>query len=259
MSARIGSFIRHNLLGLVAIFIALGGTAYATHPSGANTISTGDIIDGQVQNADLGSSAVTGAKVFPSTLNGSDVAPGGLTGSDIAADSLASSDIGPSAVGSSEVADGSLGTAEVATSIPAARLTRTSGQGIPFNTTTALNFNSERYDTASMHSTSSNLSRLTAPVTGIYEVSAHVNWANFNGVRHLRLRKNGTTVVASQSAADAALHTDTQSISSMARLAAGDYVEAVVAHQSFDVATESIDQTPEYSPEFSMTWLAPGP
>jgi hypothetical protein len=46
----------------VLIFIALGGTAYASHPGGANTISSGDIIDGQVQNADLGSNAVSGSK-----------------------------------------------------------------------------------------------------------------------------------------------------------------------------------------------------
>ncbi len=42
--------------------IALGGSAYATHPGGANTINSGDIIDGQVQNADLGSNAVSGSK-----------------------------------------------------------------------------------------------------------------------------------------------------------------------------------------------------
>ena len=255
MSARIGSFIRHNVLGLVAIFIALSGTAYATHPNGANTISTGDIIDGQVQNADLGSGAVTGAKVFPSTLDCSKVAPSGLTGFDIAADSLTSSDIGTGAVASSEVADGSLGTAEFATSIPAARVARTSAQGITSGTPSKrLNFTSERYDTAGLHSNSSNLSRLTAPVTGIYEVTAHVSWdINSSGSRHVGLAQNAGTDLAQEhlnaNAAPGGLVD--QNISTVARFTAGQFAEVFVTQDSG--ATRSVTS------EATMTWLAPGP
>ncbi|MEK6326266.1 MAG: hypothetical protein AABM66_01920 [Actinomycetota bacterium] len=125
MSRAIRQHLRSNVVGYIALLcFAMGGTAYATHPGGANTISTADIIDGQVQNADLGPSAVTGPKVSPGTLDGSDVVTGGLLGSDIATDTLGSVDIGANAVG----------TSEHSTSIPAARVTRTTGQVVPHAT-----------------------------------------------------------------------------------------------------------------------------
>jgi hypothetical protein len=247
-----------NVMASIAVFLVLsGGTAVAL--SGSNTVFSDDIVDGEVQNGDLGSNAVSGSKVFPSTLTGSDVAPGGLTGSDIASDSLASSDIGASAVASSEVANGSLGTADFAGSIPAARVTRTTNQGVPDVTETSLNFNSERYDTASMHSTSSNLSRLTAPVTGIYLVTAHIYWqGTFSATSssYMKLRKNGDPfqgLAIQENGAD-----DANSISTVARLVAGDYVEAQVLQASG--STQSIrSSAAQASPEFTMTWLAPGP
>ena len=49
MLAMLGSHVRQNVIGYVALFFALsGGVAWATHPGGANTISTGDIINDQV-------------------------------------------------------------------------------------------------------------------------------------------------------------------------------------------------------------------
>jgi hypothetical protein len=233
MSARIGSFIRHNVLGLVAIFIALSGTAYATHPDGANTISTGDIQDGQVQNADLGPNAVSTSKVFPNTLTSSDIAAG--------------------AVGSSEVANASLGTADFATSIPAARVARTSAQGITSGIPSKrLNFTSERYDTAGLHSTS-NLSRLTAPVTGIYEVTAHVSWdINSSGSRHVGLHQNANTELAQEHLnANAADGLVDQNIATVARFTAGQFLEVFVVQDSG--GTRSVTS------EATMTWLAPGP
>jgi hypothetical protein len=243
MSARIGSFMRHNVLGLVAIFIALGGTAYATHPGGANTISSGDIIDGQVQNPDLGPSAVTTDKVATSTLTGSDVATSGLFGSDIATDTLTSSDI----------ATGAIGTSEHSHLIPVARVTHSSGQVVPDTTLAVLSFNTERYDTAGLHSTTSNTSRLTAPVTGIYEVTADVRWsgAQFSaGASTVQLRKNGSTIVAWEEDAG----NDANLVTTTARLAAGDYIEVLVSQLSG--SSKTIGSIAEYSPEFSMTWVA---
>jgi hypothetical protein len=257
LSARIGHHIRSNVIGYLALFVALSGTAYAVDGPlpGQNQVGSQDIIDGEVQNADLGSNAVSGSKVFPSSLTGSDVAPGGLTGSDVATDSLTSSDIGAGAVAASEVADGSLGTAELATSIPAARVTRSSSQGVPNATNTTLNFTSERYDTAGMHSTSSNLFAVYAPVTGIYEISANIRWLNgfLSGGASIELVRNGNTVLArEENPSDHAL-----SISTMARLVAGEHIRVVVFQNSG--GSQSIASIPQSSPEFSMTWLAPGP
>ena len=47
MSTRIAAFIRQNVIGLIAIFIALGGTAYANNEwTGAN------IVDNSLTSAD---------------------------------------------------------------------------------------------------------------------------------------------------------------------------------------------------------------
>lgn len=94
VSNRIRSYMRQNVLGLVAIFIALSGTAYATHPGGENTISSGDIINGQVRTLDLRDEEVTASKLAPSSVGGAKVADGSLTGADVATDSLTGADIG---------------------------------------------------------------------------------------------------------------------------------------------------------------------
>lgn len=69
MSTRIREHVRSNVVGYVALFFALGGgAAWATHPNGTNTISTGDIQNNQVFSADVRDDNLAG---------------GGLTGIDI--------------------------------------------------------------------------------------------------------------------------------------------------------------------------------
>jgi hypothetical protein len=85
---RISDYLRSNLFGLIAIFIALGGTAYATHPGGDNTIDTGDIINGQVKQLDIGSNQVRSAEVIDDTFPG-----GGLAAGDLAANSVGGSEL----------------------------------------------------------------------------------------------------------------------------------------------------------------------
>jgi formylglycine-generating enzyme required for sulfatase activity len=60
----ISEHIRGNVVGYVALFIALsGGTAWATHEGGANTIGSGDIIDNEVDTPDIRDGAVTTGKL----------------------------------------------------------------------------------------------------------------------------------------------------------------------------------------------------
>ncbi len=91
---RASGFIRSNVLGLVALFIALGGTAYATHPGGADTISTVDIINGAVSTGDISNAdGVRSVDVRDDTL-----ANGGLGDVDLAPDSVGSSELANGAV-----------------------------------------------------------------------------------------------------------------------------------------------------------------
>jgi hypothetical protein len=61
------------------------------------------------------------------------------------------------------IANGALGTGAFSSSIPVARVTRTAPRSIQSGFVTALPFNAERYDTAAMHSNTTNNSRLRAP------------------------------------------------------------------------------------------------
>lgn len=102
-------------------------------------------------------------------------------------------------------------------------------------TAQALVFDTEAYDTDAYHSTVSNTSRLTAPVTGKYHIEGVINYAsNATGNRRAQVRLNGTTTIASG--------TDTVSANSGFTtfahvacdysLAAGDYVELMATQNS---------------------------
>jgi len=106
-----------------------------------------------------------------------------------------------------------------------------------------------------MHDNATNDSRLTAPIDGIYEITAQIQWQAALASEHeLIIRRNGS--------ADIALTADNtsgggQSATTQVQLHAGDYVEAFVFQESADGVNVEIDS--ESSPEFGMTWLAPGP
>jgi hypothetical protein len=162
------------------------------------------------------------------------------------------------AVTGSKIAAGAIDVSKVANSVPAAHVTNSAAETITDQVAEVLTFNQERYDTADMHSDAQS-SRLTAPVTGIYEVSANIIWAvDATGGRDVYLRKNGSAanLVADQQgfASTGALG---QSVSAVVRLEAGDYVEVAVTQTSG--GNLNVTKTAEGSPEFSMTWLAPGP
>jgi endosialidase-like protein len=135
MSLRIGEHIRSNVVGYIALFLALSmGTAYATHPGGANTISSGDIINGEVRtldigdrqvlNAQLAANAVTGGKIKDGEVKSVDIGDGRVKTADIndtdgvrsadvrddtqAGGGLAAADLRPGAVATSELANGAV-------------------------------------------------------------------------------------------------------------------------------------------------------
>ncbi len=102
VSSRLRHHLRENVLGYIAVFIALTGTASAADGPlpGVNQVGSADIInaevtaadiggavvnsnmiaDGQVLSPDVRNNDVTGAQVAPDALDGSHL--GGLTGAD---------------------------------------------------------------------------------------------------------------------------------------------------------------------------------
>lgn len=93
---RFSSHVRSNVVGYVALFMALCGTAYAVDGplAGQNTVGSGDIIDNEVQTADIKDAnlttadirvnAVTSGKVLDNTLTPADIADNALGPADLA-------------------------------------------------------------------------------------------------------------------------------------------------------------------------------
>jgi hypothetical protein len=72
-------YVRNHHLGLIAIFIALTGTAYAA----SNTAPKNSVVTKSIRKA-----AVTHRKLGPNSVDGSNVADGSLTGADVRASTL---------------------------------------------------------------------------------------------------------------------------------------------------------------------------
>ena len=86
MSSRIREHIRKNVYGMVAIFIALGGTAYAVDgPNpGVNTIGSEDIIGAEVKSSDIGNGLVSNIDLKNETIESGKIKDGTVAPTDLA-------------------------------------------------------------------------------------------------------------------------------------------------------------------------------
>jgi hypothetical protein len=98
---KIRQHIRSNVVGYVALFIALSGTAYA-----AGTVGSDDVIDNSLISADIRndtstspSGGLVAADLRPGSVGTSEVANDNLTGGDIAPNSLKGADVNESTLG----------------------------------------------------------------------------------------------------------------------------------------------------------------
>jgi hypothetical protein len=109
-------YFRRNVVGFLALFVALGGTAYAV-----NTVGSSDIIDGQVKSVDVGDAEIKSADVKDeslttfdvSTFLGVDVVDGTLTSADIQNFSLGNGDFLTGSVDSRVLTDNSVGVSDI--------------------------------------------------------------------------------------------------------------------------------------------------
>jgi hypothetical protein len=171
-------------IALIALFVALAGTAVGAPPFLKNGDPAGGDLTGTYPNPSIGNGAITPAKV---------------------------------------------GTA------PAARAFKTAPQNVPDIVNTTLTFESESFDTAGLHDTSVNTSRLTAPISGVYAISAGLMWdmrpppaTN----RMLALAVNGVCCYATSLMLSSSGAETLQNVSDHLKLSAGDYVEAVARQPS---------------------------
>jgi hypothetical protein len=137
---------------------------------------------------------------------------------------------------------------------PSTRVYNNAAISVNNTTNTTLTFNTERWDTDTMHNTVTNTSRLTATTAGLYHIYANISWAsNATGYRVMTIVLNGATTIANvdQRAVDGAITTHV--VSTEYSLAATDYVEVVVYQNSGGAL--NVAAGANYSPEFGMTYL----
>jgi hypothetical protein len=110
-----------------------------------------------------------------------------------------------------------------------ARVCHTGVLTVADSTNTAVPFDTERWDTDSIHDTVTNNTRLTATTAGKYLIFGHVGWVGTtSGFRQVAIYRNGDPVAIQNQPATASLF----SISTHHQLSQGDYVELFVLQSS---------------------------
>ena len=103
-----------DVTSALAVFIALStGSAWANHPGGGNTITTGDIVDGEVRSADITDSGINPVDIAPNSIPSTRLADGGVLSVDIADDAVKAANIAPNAIGTGHVANDSLNGSDI--------------------------------------------------------------------------------------------------------------------------------------------------
>lgn len=136
--------------------------------------------------------------------------------------------------------------------MPAARVYNNANISLTNSTNTALTFNTERFDTDTIHDLVTNTGRLTCKTAGVYHIIGQVEFApNATGLRQLQIRVNGTTtidgVILNQMGAGTQV---IAKVDTLYQLAVNDYVE-LMAFQSSGGAL-NVTSVANTSPEFMM-------
>jgi hypothetical protein len=84
------------VLALIALLVAMSGTAVAVTALAPNSVKSKHIVNGQVKVKDLAADSVRGPKVQDASLTGADVADASLAGEDVQDDSLSGADVNES-------------------------------------------------------------------------------------------------------------------------------------------------------------------
>ncbi len=140
--------------------------------------------------------------------------------------------------------------------LPACRVYNSANQSINNTTLTAVTFNSERFDTDSIHSTVSSTSRLTCQTAGVYYIFGNGVWASAPGANSFMcILLNAGTTIAAQGTVNNSVQNQTE-VSCLYKLAVSDYVEFVVFQSSGGAI--NLLAAANYSPEFGMARVAAG-
>lgn len=150
---------------------------------------------------------------------------------------------------------------------PACRIYHNVAQSAANGAFHVLSFNTERYDTDSMHDTAVNNSRITINTAGIYIVTAHVEItaaADYTDtLLGLRLNGSSTNVIAYQRDRDPGTANDTRilSVATTWKFAQNDFVETHFLQSNGAAAARNIVASlalEPYRAEMSACWIGRG-
>lgn len=140
---------------------------------------------------------------------------------------------------------------------PAARVYNSGDVAISATTWTTITFDAERFDTDTVHSTSSNTGRLTVPANGggLYLIGANIEVTpasgSFSGSVGIQIVLNGATVIAQNILRNQSSSTSVMlSLVTFYALVATDYVTV----QAYSTDNANAKATGNSSPEFWCMW-----
>ena len=154
------------------------------------------------------------------------------------------------------------GTVEATTVVPynppACRVYHNANQSLTNNTLTALAFNSERYDTDTMHDTVTNNSRITINTAGLYLLTLSIQFAADTDYTQnfAAFRVDGATYIAQD--ASPGMSDGRVAIATVYKFSATQYVEAIARQINTSAGANDIIVNAQYTPEFTATWLGIG-
>jgi hypothetical protein len=100
MRTKVAAVVRRNAIALVALFVALGGVAYAGSLAPNNSVDSSAIVNGQVKSKDARDNGIKGKDVQNNGIEGKDVKNGSLALADLGPTVSGSFNLGPLAGGS---------------------------------------------------------------------------------------------------------------------------------------------------------------
>jgi hypothetical protein len=144
---------------------------------------------------------------------------------------------------------------------PACRVFNSVAQAVANTTPTVATFNSERFDTNSMHDNVTNPTRITFATAGLYIVTytgAMTAAADYS-LAQAWIRKNGATLIAgTNNDPTSNVGEPWLNVTAIYKFAVADYVEAVVQQTNAAAATRNLLANLEYSNEFAAVWVGTG-
>lgn len=144
---------------------------------------------------------------------------------------------------------------------PACRVYRSTVQSYTDATEGTQLFDTERYDTNTMHDTSTNTGRITIKTAGIYIVTFRGRFAAAADYSqcYAILKLNGATTIDQDLITPTTFNTNPSlRIATQYKFAVNDYIEVIGYQDNTANAARNMLADPNFGPEFAATWVGLG-